>query len=303
MLGEAKARAAEEHAQTVDDGHLLRGILVIVADRYCTCSGSLRLLFQQMNVILPTGPKNYRGVCLAHYKIALEFGCRNTASSKVSASHDDNQQDTRSMMRAMEEALMTNQAGNASNQPHRAARTDIPKIKEGTRIVQGNHDITVAGIASGGMGMVVWGPNQFRDGQMEAVKLPRPDRLAAADLSQRAAILAEFEQEALTWCHLCRHPCIVAAESLLRLRGLEDLPAIFMEYAPEGSLRDLLHDVHTLRKRAGFRLEAVFAWGQMIASALATIHQPARDLERPKPLVHCDLKPENVLLDERGWRC
>ena len=50
LLGEAQARAAEEHAQTVDDGHLLRGILVIVADRYCTCSGSLRLLFNQMNV-------------------------------------------------------------------------------------------------------------------------------------------------------------------------------------------------------------------------------------------------------------
>lgn len=50
LLGEAQARAAEENAQVVDDGHLLRGILAIMADPYCTCSASLRLLFKEMNV-------------------------------------------------------------------------------------------------------------------------------------------------------------------------------------------------------------------------------------------------------------
>ncbi len=183
-----------------------------------------------------------------------------------------------------------------------SAHVGIPEIKIGTRITNfGSHDITVSGLASGGMGLVAWGPNRAQGGQMAAVKLPRPDRLATASREQRAAILAEFEQEALTWCHLWYHPCIVTADSLLRLHALGGVPAIFLDYAPNGSLRDLLHTVHRPGSTEASGLEGVFAWGQMIAAALATIHQPARDLERPDPLVHCDLKPENVLLSAQGW--
>ena len=163
---------------------------------------------------------------------------------------------------------MTNQAGNAGTQPHRAAQADIPEIAIGTRITNfSNFDITVSGLASGGMGLVVWGPNRGGGGNVEAVKLPRPDRLAAADPQHRAAILEDFEREALTWCHLWRHPCIVTADSLLLLRGLGDLPAIFLEYAPKGSLRDLLHKVHRPGSTQASGLEGVFAWGQMVAEA------------------------------------
>ena len=178
----------------------------------------------------------------------------------------------------------------------------IPEITIGTRITNfGAHDITVSGMASGGMGLVVWGPNRGRDDKMLAVKLPRPDRLAAASRAQRAAILADFEREALTWCHLWIHPNIVAADGLLRLSALGDLPAIFLRYAPEGSLRDLLQAVHHPDSTQALGLEGVFAWGQMVAAALATIHRPDPTLERPDPLVHCDLKPENVLLNTQGW--
>ncbi len=190
--------------------------------------------------------------------------------------------------------IMTD-AGSGSRQ------TGIPEIAIGTHIVHGTHDITVSGVASGGMGLVAWGPNRILGGEMEAVKLPRLDRLATASHARRAAILADFEREALTWCHLWAHPCIVSTQGLLRLRGLGNLPAIFIQYAPKGSLRDLLQRVHRSGSTQALGLEGVFAWGQMVAAALATIHQPAPDLERPEPLVHCDLKPENVLLNEHGW--
>lgn len=36
-------------------------------------------------------------------------------------------------------------------------------------------------------------------------------------------------------------------------------------------------------------LETAFAWAQQIAAALAAIHTPDPDHERPQPLVYCDL--------------
>ncbi len=155
----------------------------------------------------------------------------------------------------------------------------IPEITIGTHITNfGTHDITVSGLASGGMGLVAWGPNRARGGKMEAVKLPRPDRLAEADPRKRAEILADFEREALTWCHLWVHPCIITADSLLRLHALGGMPAIFLQYAPGGSLRDLLQQVRRPGSTDTLGLKGAFAWGQMIASALATIHRPDPEL-------------------------
>jgi hypothetical protein len=50
VLGEALARAVEERAEAVDDGHLLRGMLAIAADTQCTCGRSLRSLFTTLGV-------------------------------------------------------------------------------------------------------------------------------------------------------------------------------------------------------------------------------------------------------------
>lgn len=178
----------------------------------------------------------------------------------------------------------------------------VPKISIGTQVTNfAGFDITVEGMASGGMGLVVWGKNAARGGQMKAVKLPRPDRLAQASPERQRQILADFEHEALVWCHLWPHSCIITAESLLRLHSLGDLPALFLEYAPHGSLRDHLQRVHAPGSTSTLSAEGVFAWGQMVAAALAAIHQPEPGLERPEPLVHCDLKPENVLVDARTW--
>ena len=57
-----------------------------------------------------------------------------------------------------------------------AAHSELPEITIGTRITNfGAYDITVSGMASGGMGLVAWGPNRARGGEMLAVKLPKPD--------------------------------------------------------------------------------------------------------------------------------
>lgn len=161
-------------------------------------------------------------------------------------------------------------------------------------------DLTVEGRAAGGMGLVVWGHNVFGGSQMTALKLLQPERLAAAaSPAARATIEQQFEQEALVWCHLWHHQSVTSAHWLTRLPGLGNVPALVLEYAPNGSLRDSLKTA--LRERRPIPLRSALAWALHIASALAHIHQPDPPHERPEPLVHCDLKPENVLLDTYGW--
>ena len=161
-------------------------------------------------------------------------------------------------------------------------------------------DLTVEGLASGGMGLVAWGHNALRGGEMSALKLLKPDRLAAASSPEaRKAIERQFEEEALTWCHLWHHQCVITTTGLTRLAGLGNMPIIELEYAPNGSLREQLQ--FGQRQRRPLAIKTALAWALHIASALAHIHQRDPEHERPDPLIHCDLKPENVLLNEYGW--
>src|SRR5690349_14817233 len=153
------------------------------------------------------------------------------------------------------------------------ASIPLPPIEVGTRLTNfGGLDLTVRGMASGGMGLVAWGPNAARGGQMGAVKLIRPDLLASRTESERARLRADFEREALVWCHVWPHAAIITANALTRLPGWNDLPVLVLEYAPLGNLRAAL--THGHRSGASIKLQTAFAWAQQIAAGLAAVHTP-----------------------------
>ena len=70
-----------------------------------------------------------------------------------------------------------------------------------------------------------------------------------------------------------------------------DFKAIVYEYMTKGSLEEWLHQNAEQQRtlKFGKRLEIVNG----IASALHYLHY-----ECEKPIVHCDLKPSNILLDD-----
>lgn len=174
----------------------------------------------------------------------------------------------------------------------------LPAITRGTRLTnQLNFDLTLEGSATGGMGLVVWGPDAASNGKWRAAKLLKPQVIASATAEQRQRLQVAFEHEALIWCHLWPHPFIITARDLIRLPGWNHLPVLVLEYARLGSLRTLLQSAR--RVGNAVKLDMALAWAQQIAAALGAIHQPDPDHER-NTLVHCDLKPENVLIAGNG---
>jgi len=93
-------------------------------------------------------------------------------------------------------------------------------------------------------------------------------------------VLDRFLTEARTIAQL-RHPNIVG---ILEFGVEHDLPYLVMEYAPHGSLR-------TKHPRGSILpLATVLSYIQQVAAALQYAHEHR--------VVHCDVKPENMLLDQ-----
>lgn len=82
-----------------------------------------------------------------------------------------------------------------------------------------------------------------------------------------------------------KHPHIV---QVLDMGEDQGMPYLMLEFAPNGSLRDVLH------KQAGkpAPLQQAMTWLGQIGQGLHYIHQ--------HQIVHRDLKPENILFNERG---
>jgi serine/threonine protein kinase len=97
-----------------------------------------------------------------------------------------------------------------------------------------------------------------------------------------------LQREAERLIRLDKHPNIV---SLLDADLGGDIPYYVMDLAQEGSLESLLNK-RKLAETGLFDVAVVADWMEQISQALQYVHN--------KQMIHCDLKPANVLLDEEG---
>lgn len=132
-------------------------------------------------------------------------------------------------------------------------------------------------LGRGGMGSVYLG-TQLGLGREVAVKV------VAAELSGDPLFLERLEREARTMARL-RHPNVVTVHHFERLSS--GGAAIVMEHVDGGTLRDRIA-MHP----GGLPLDDALRWIRQAAGALAAAHASG--------VVHRDMKPENVLVDERG---
>ena len=145
-------------------------------------------------------------------------------------------------------------------------------ISAGTRL--GQYEI-LDRLGAGGMGEV-YRARDTRLGREVAVKaLP-------AELSSDAARLMRFETEARSASAL-NHPNIVTIHEIGRAASI---PFIVMELVDGKTLRELLYG-------GGLPVRRAVHLATQLADALARAHAAG--------IVHCDLKPENVMVSRNGF--
>jgi serine/threonine-protein kinase len=132
-------------------------------------------------------------------------------------------------------------------------------------------------LGTGGMAEV-WLAEDQRLGRWVAIKALRESFTAGAD----AETIAAFEREATVIARL-QHSGVVAVYDAGSHEGRR---YIVMEYVHGYSLRQLLETQGRLPEREAIR------YGVQVAAALQYAHD--------KGVVHCDIKPENVLVNESG---
>lgn len=134
----------------------------------------------------------------------------------------------------------------------------------------------------GGMGLVhrarhlTWGIDV-------AIKHPRPEFLRSKNQ------IAEFHAECSTWSALGLDPFVATC---YYSREIEGIPCVVAEYLPGGSLQDAIHCRELYHGEEEECLSRILTIAASTAWGLSRAHQ-AR-------LLHCDVKPGNMLLTEHG---
>lgn len=127
----------------------------------------------------------------------------------------------------------------------------------------------------------VWKCREHGSGRIVAVKVPRPE-LATADFIER------FEDECQLLLRLRTHPNVVGVigREVATLADGRRVPALVMEYIANG--RALLDHADA----AGLSLHERLALFRAVCAGVAHLHKAG--------IVHLDLKPKNILVDDTG---
>lgn len=149
----------------------------------------------------------------------------------------------------------------------------------GQTLAAGRYQVT-GKLGEGGMGFVYRAHDQQSSLDV-VIKAPRPEMMQDRDFSAR------FAREVRSLTNLV-HPHIV---KILDVGEFEGVPFAVLQYLSGGSLRDR----QPLNAKGHYQplpAESLLDWLRGIAEALDFIHR--------QDLVHRDVKPDNILFDERG---